>query len=70
MMPGYSRRPDLTRQVIVDGWLHSGDLGYVDADGYLYLVDRRKDLIISGGVNVLIRATSRRWSSSTPACAR
>jgi acyl-CoA synthetase (AMP-forming)/AMP-acid ligase II len=55
MMPGYYKRPDLTRQVIVDGWLHSGDLGYVDEDGYLYLVDRKKDLIISGGVNVYPR---------------
>ena len=55
MMPGYYKRPDLTRQVIVDGWLHSGDLGYVDEDGYLYLVDRKKDMIISGGVNVYPR---------------
>lgn len=52
MMPGYYKRPDLTEQAIVDGWLHSGDLGYVDEDGFLYLVDRKKDLIISGGVNV------------------
>jgi acyl-CoA synthetase (AMP-forming)/AMP-acid ligase II len=52
LMPGYYGRPDLTAQAIVDGWLHSGDVGYVDADGYLHLVDRKKDLIISGGVNV------------------
>jgi long-chain acyl-CoA synthetase len=52
MMPGYYKRPDLTEQAIVDGWLHSGDLGYMDEDGFLYLVDRKKDLIISGGVNV------------------
>jgi len=52
MMPGYYKRPDLTEQAIVDGWLHSGDLGYVDEEGFLYLVDRKKDLIISGGVNV------------------
>ena len=52
MMPGYYNRPDLTRQTIVDGWLHSGDAGYLDEDGYLYLVDRMKDMIISGGVNV------------------
>ncbi len=55
MMPGYYKRPDLTAQVIVDGWLHSGDLGYVDEDGFLYLVDRKKDMIISGGVNVYPR---------------
>jgi acyl-CoA synthetase (AMP-forming)/AMP-acid ligase II len=51
-MPGYYRRPDLTAEAIRHGWLHSGDLGRVDDDGYLYLVDRKKDLIISGGVNV------------------
>jgi long-chain acyl-CoA synthetase len=55
LMAGYYRRPDLTAQAIVDGWLHSGDLGYVDEDGFLYLVDRKKDMIISGGVNVYPR---------------
>jgi len=55
MMPGYYKRPDLTEKAIVDGWLHSGDAGYVDEDGYLYLVDRIKDMIISGGVNVYPR---------------
>ena len=52
LMPGYYKRPDLTAQAIVDGWLHTGDMGHVDDAGYLYLVDRKKDLIISGGVNV------------------
>ena len=55
LMPGYYKRPDLTAQAIVDGWLHSGDMGYTDADGFLYLVDRKKDLIISGGINVYPR---------------
>jgi acyl-CoA synthetase (AMP-forming)/AMP-acid ligase II len=55
LMSGYYKRPDLTREVIVDGWLHSGDVGYVDEDGFLYLVDRRKDMLISGGVNVYPR---------------
>jgi len=53
--PGYWNRPDLTAEAIKDGWLYSGDLGYVDEDGFLYLVDRKKDLIISGGVNVYPR---------------
>ena len=52
LMPGYYKRSDLTKEAIVDGWLHSGDAGYVDEDGFLFLVDRFKDMIISGGVNV------------------
>jgi acyl-CoA synthetase (AMP-forming)/AMP-acid ligase II len=55
LMSGYYKRPDLTAEVVVDGWLHSGDVGYVDTDGFLYLVDRRKDMLISGGVNVYPR---------------
>jgi acyl-CoA synthetase (AMP-forming)/AMP-acid ligase II len=55
LMPGYYKRPDLTAEAVKDGWLHSGDLGYVDDDGFLYLVDRKKDMIISGGVNVYPR---------------
>jgi acyl-CoA synthetase (AMP-forming)/AMP-acid ligase II len=52
MMTGYYKRPDLTANAIRDGWLYSGDLGFLDDDGFLYLVDRKKDMIISGGVNV------------------
>ncbi|GAB4523243.1 MAG: class I adenylate-forming enzyme family protein [Haliangiales bacterium] len=55
LMPGYYKRPDLTAAAIRDGWLYTGDVGYVDEDGYLFLVDRKKDLIISGGVNVYPR---------------
>jgi long-chain acyl-CoA synthetase len=55
LTPGYYNRPDLTEEAIKDGWLHSGDMGYMDEDGYLYLVDRKKDMIISGGVNVYPR---------------
>ena len=54
-MPGYYKRPDLTSETIRQGWIHTGDLGHVDEDGFLYLVDRKKDLIISGGVNVYPR---------------
>lgn len=49
---GYAERPDATAKSIRDGWLQTGDIGYVDADGYLYVLDRRDDLIISGGENV------------------
>jgi len=52
MMKTYYKRPRMTEKAIIDGWLHSGDLGYVDDEGYLFLVDRIKDMIISGGVNV------------------
>lgn len=52
MMPGYHNRPELTEQTIRNGWLHAGDAGYVDEEGFLYLVDRIKDMIVSGGVNV------------------
>jgi acyl-CoA synthetase (AMP-forming)/AMP-acid ligase II len=52
-MVGYWNRPQATADVITpDGWLRSGDAGYFDADGYLYLHDRMKDMIISGGENV------------------
>lgn len=55
LMPGYYRRPDLTAKAIVDGWLFTGDLGFVDDEGFLHLVDRQKDMIISGSVNVYPR---------------
>ncbi len=51
-MPGYYGRADQTAPALRDGWLFSGDLGYVDDDGYLYLVDRKKDMIDSGGMKV------------------
>ncbi|MCS7246482.1 MAG: o-succinylbenzoate--CoA ligase [Thermomicrobium sp.] len=50
--PGYWRRPELTEQVFRDGWLRTGDVGYLDADGYLYVLDRREDLVLTGGENV------------------
>jgi acyl-CoA synthetase (AMP-forming)/AMP-acid ligase II len=50
--PGYWQRPEQTAAALRDGWLHTGDLGYVDDEGFLYLVDRMKDMIDSGGVKV------------------
>ncbi len=55
LMVEYYKRPDLTEKAIVNGWLYTGDMGYVDEDGFLYLVDRKKDMMISGGVNVYPR---------------
>jgi acyl-CoA synthetase (AMP-forming)/AMP-acid ligase II len=55
MMAGYYKRPDLAAKAEINGWFRSGDMGYVDEEGFLYLVDRKKDMIISGGVNVYPR---------------
>jgi long-chain acyl-CoA synthetase len=52
VMPGYWNKPEQTAAVFRDGWYRSGDLGFMDAAGYLFLVDRAKDMIISGGENV------------------
>ena len=55
VMLGYWHSPETTSEAMRDGWLHTGDLGYQDEDGYLYIVDRKKDLIIRGGFNVYPR---------------
>jgi long-chain acyl-CoA synthetase len=52
VMTGYWQSEEATRQVIRDGWLHSGDLARIDADGYYFIVGRKKDLVIRGGFNV------------------
>jgi long-chain acyl-CoA synthetase len=51
-MIGYWNSPEKTKETIKDGWLYTGDMGRMDEDGYLYCVDRRKDMIISGGENI------------------
>lgn len=55
VMLGYWNDPEATREVIKGGWLHTGDIGRLDESGYLYLLDRKKDLIVSGGSNIYPR---------------
>jgi long-chain acyl-CoA synthetase len=52
VMMGYWERPEETAKAVIDGWMHTGDGGYMDEEGFVYLVDRVKDMIISGGENV------------------
>jgi long-chain acyl-CoA synthetase len=54
-MKGYWNRPDATAETIVTGWLHTGDMATVDEDGYFFIVDRKKDMIIRGGYNIYPR---------------
>jgi acyl-CoA synthetase (AMP-forming)/AMP-acid ligase II len=51
-MKGYYKNPEATAEAIKDGWVHSGDLAVMDEEGYITLVDRKKDMIITGGENV------------------
>jgi len=55
VMKGYKNRPDETEKTLRDGWLYTGDIATMDEDGYFYIVDRKKDMIISGGFNVYPR---------------
>lgn len=55
VMAGYLNRPEATAEVMVDGWFRSGDLGVKDSEGYLSIVDRKKDLVLRGGYNVYPR---------------
>lgn len=55
MMQEYFHNPEDTGKTIIDGWLHTGDLGYCDGNGYVYITDRKKDMIITGGENVYSR---------------
>jgi O-succinylbenzoic acid--CoA ligase len=49
---GYLYRPEVTKEKFNEGWFHTGDIGYLDEEGFLYVLDRRSDLIISGGENI------------------
>ncbi len=55
VMQGYLNRPEETREVLRDGWYYTGDLGRMDGDGYVYIVDRKRDMILVGGLNVYPR---------------
>jgi long-chain acyl-CoA synthetase len=55
IMTGYWKSPEQSAEALAGGWLHTGDIGHLDPDGYLYVVDRKKDLIIRGGFNVFPR---------------
>jgi long-chain acyl-CoA synthetase len=55
VMKGYWQRPEATAETIIDGWLYTGDMGRIDEDGYFFIVDRKKDMIIRGGYNVYPR---------------
>jgi long-chain acyl-CoA synthetase len=52
VIKGYINRPDATAEAITDGWLHTGDIAWIDADRFVYIVDRKKDLVIRGGENI------------------
>src|SRR5271166_5883826 len=66
VMKGYWGNPEATAETITDGWLRTGDLARVDEDGYFYIVDRKKDLIIRGGFNVYPREIEEVSMSSRP----
>lgn len=52
VMMGYYKEPEMTAEIMLNGWLHTGDLGSIDQEGYLYIKGRKKDMIIVGGLNV------------------
>ncbi|MGB3112452.1 MAG: AMP-binding protein [Candidatus Omnitrophota bacterium] len=67
IMEGYYKRKDLTAEALKDGWLHTGDLGYIDEDGYLFLTGRVKDVIVlSSGVNVYPEEIEHAYLSASP----
>ena len=55
LMNGYWKNPEATEKALKDGWFYTGDLATIDSDGFVYIVDRKKDIIISGGINISSR---------------
>ena len=69
LMSGYWQRPEETAETLRDGWLHTGDVGRIDDDGYLFVEDRIKDMVVSGGENVYPARSSRTCCFAHPAIA-
>ena len=65
VMLGYWNKPELTAETLIDGWVRTGDAGYMDEDGFVYVVDRVKDMIISGGENVYSAEVENALSSNS-----
>ena len=71
VIKGYINRPEATAESITDGWLHTGDIARLDADGFIYIVDRKKDMVLRGGENVYcaeVEATTYRHSAIAECC--
>ncbi len=66
IMLGYWNKPTETAEVLRDGWMHTGDAGYLDERGYLFIVDRIKDMIVTGGENVYSTEVENAWLDTNP----
>ena len=65
-MKGYKDMPEQTAEAFAGGWLHTGDVGRLDEDGFLYIVDRTKDMIVTGGFNVFPREVEDVMAATKP----
>ncbi len=65
-MSQYWGRPEATADTLRNGWLHTGDVGRMDSDGFVYIVDRLKDMIISGGFNIYSRDVEQAITATSP----